>query len=627
MQLVETSKSVDLAWASNIKEAVSIAHAGYEDRIQEEIDRYAKEKITIAVVGLMKTGKSTFCNAFLKRDNDDLAPIGKMPVTGVISKYCSHPSRRDAEVRFFNGETTSVPYSEIRKYVTEEHNPENKKNVEFVTVYGDFGFDEDVELMDMPGEGSIHANHTDIVYRYLPQADVIIFLSSALNPILKEELSLLRKVDKNRNNVFFVINLIDRCNEDDIVNAEEQDKKVLDNAQIRINKMYKISAKKALSGNPSTEFNSLLGDIQYFLNANKVDLLRGVFVKRVLGIAAPVLNILESKTELKKLSLGDLEKTLDQWIMDSDAMKTKAEEVTSSFEAHWAQMVDEFSAALPVAEEKVQIRVENAIKNLTILSVNEKTLNQLPEIISSIIEDELTKPTQAFEDQVRNELERVNTDFPSIAKYMSDENYRVSLQRQMGYGVGSTIFGGMLFSSNLLIGGSISSIVGTLSGLSISIGSHSISLGFLGAAAGTIAFPLTALTIIGMTGGAIFMALPVFNWIRGKSQQKKQVFESARASIENAFRSMRLQKIPELKRKSAEFIKLLNTQFDQERGMIEANIKDAIDKKRLLGEEVDAESFKKDEARLLELRDLLKEGDDILISLTQHHMELTTDEH
>ena len=198
MEVLSGCKKGDIEWAESLISAVSRVNGDYKNALLAEIDHYEKEKITIAVVGLMKRGKSTFCNAFLNRNDDELAPIGKLPATGSISKYCFHPTKREAEIRFLNGELKNVSYSEIRQYVTEEFNPENKKQVDFVTVYGDFGFDEDVELMDMPGDGSIHACHTEIVYRYLPQADVIIFMSSAQDPVQREELALLKQVNNFR---------------------------------------------------------------------------------------------------------------------------------------------------------------------------------------------------------------------------------------------------------------------------------------------------------------------------------------------------------------------------------------------------------------------------------------------
>ena len=622
MKLVNVRKP-DLDWATRVKELVSFANTGHEEAIENEILRYENERITIAVVGLMKRGKSTFCNAFLNREDDALAPIGKLPATGIISKYCSHPQRRDAEVRFTNGETKIIDYSEIRNYVTEEFNPENKKQVEFVTVYGDFGFDEDVELMDMPGDDSIHAYHTEIVYRYLPQADVIIFLSSAQDPIQKEELSLLKKVNKDLNNIFFVINKVDKCDEEELTEAEEQDITVLDNAKINVRKIYKISAKEVLEGKTSPEYISLLEDIQSFLEKNKIDLLRGVFIKRILQAASPAVTMLEAGTELKKLELSDIVKALDELNKTSKVMKEKAAMVTESFEAKWKQMVEEFADALPTAEETVQTRVAEHIKSYPSLSINRKMLDQLPDMISSIIEDELSKPTQVFEEQVRIEVARVNSDFPSVSRYLSDADYRISLQKQLGYGTATSIFGGILFSGNVLLGGSISSLLTGLSGLSI--GPFAVGQSIAGVL-GTLAFPLTALTVIGMVGGALFMALPVFGWIRGKKQQKKEILDSARAAIENAFRSMRLLKIPELTRKAGEFTKELNAQLDKELATVENQLNGLIQKKKQLDASIDDEAFKRDECRLNALRDLLKEGGDVLSSLISCREEIAVNE-
>ncbi len=343
----------------------------------------------------------------------------------------------------------------------------------------------------------------------------------------------------------------------------------------------------------------------------------------ILQAASPAVTMLEAGTELKKLELSDIVKALDELNKASKVMKEKAAMVTSSFEAHWKQMVEEFTNALPTAEEKVQIRVAEHIKSYPMLSINRKMLDQLPNMISSIIEDELSKPTQVFEEQVRSEIARVNCDFPSVSRYLSDADYRISLQKQLGYGVGTSIFGGLIFSGNFLLGGSISSLLTGMSG-------HTI----LGWAVGktiagglaTIAFPLTAMTVIGMVGGALFMALPVFSWIRGKNQQKKEILDSARAAIENAFRSMRLIKIPELTRKAGEFTKELNVQLDKELASVEEQLNGLIQKKKLLDASIDDEAFKRDECRLNVLRDLLKEGDDVLSSLISFHEEIAVDE-
>ena len=422
-----------------------------------------------------------------------------------------------------------------------------------------------------------------------------------------DELSLLKKVDKKRNNVFFVINKIDKCDEDEIIDAEKQDQKVLDNAKISISRIYKISAKAALEGNKSGDFASLHNDIHDFLNANKVNLLCRVFVKRVLETATPLFQMLEARIAIKRQGFEDLEKMLEQWEKDSNAMKLKAEKITSSFDTHWTKMVDDFSSIIPEVEDKVQIRVKNTINNLPILSFTRKNLDTLPEIISTIIESELIEPIQIFEKQVNIELERVNTDFPSVSKYLSDANYRASIQKGMNSMRQSKASAGMaLFSKEQLPIHGTDHPIRSLSGVPI-VGGW-----LLGQAAGMLAFPLTALSLIGMTGGILLMALPVYGWIRGRSQQKKQVLDSARASIENAFLSIQRRDIPELRRKSAVFIEELNIRFEKDSLEIKSNILDAIKRKKALGKEMETESFKKDEVHLNELRNLLCDGEKIL---------------
>ena len=111
------------------------------------------------------------------------------------------------------------------------------------------------------------------------------------------------------------------------------------------------------------------------------------------------------------------------------------------------------------------------------------------------------------------------------------------------------------------------------------------------------------------------MAVPFLGWLRRKKQQKKEVLESAAASIENAFRSMRLYKIPELARRSDELIKELNSQLERDLATLNKQLHEAIQRKETLETAVEEEEFKKDECTLLALKELLTEGNAKLSSL------------
>ena len=78
-----------------------------EDRKQkvavELLDRSIKEFSTgtfsLAVLGMVKRGKSTFCNALLGANSDKYAPVGKTPVSNAITFFEKGPSR--ISVSFF----------------------------------------------------------------------------------------------------------------------------------------------------------------------------------------------------------------------------------------------------------------------------------------------------------------------------------------------------------------------------------------------------------------------------------------------------------------------------------------------------------------------------------------------
>ena len=221
MKLIDNVKKNEMIdWARQIEKIVRENDEEIAKSIDEQIKSLDDHKLTIAVIGLLKRGKSTFCNAFLERKDDMIAPIDRFPATGVITEFM-YSDREYAKVIFENTSAIEISYKDIRSYATEELNPENKKNVQKIEVYGKFPLDPEIKLVDMPGDDSIHLYHSEIVYNYLPNADVIIFLSSANDPISVNELNLLRKVNENdMKKVFFVINKIDKCDYDEFADAK-----------------------------------------------------------------------------------------------------------------------------------------------------------------------------------------------------------------------------------------------------------------------------------------------------------------------------------------------------------------------------------------------------------------------
>ena len=115
-------KGSDIQWASKILEVVKSQGDEFAAReISELIQTYSERKINIAVVGLNKRGKSTFCNAWLGRKDDLLAPIDWKPATCTISKFYQSAERSDAEITYTQKNNSEIkrqviPYEKIKSF-------------------------------------------------------------------------------------------------------------------------------------------------------------------------------------------------------------------------------------------------------------------------------------------------------------------------------------------------------------------------------------------------------------------------------------------------------------------------------------------------------------------------------
>ena len=53
--------------------------------LEGAIKEFSAGTFSLAVLGMVKRGKSTFCNALLGADSDKYAPVGKTPVSNAIT--------------------------------------------------------------------------------------------------------------------------------------------------------------------------------------------------------------------------------------------------------------------------------------------------------------------------------------------------------------------------------------------------------------------------------------------------------------------------------------------------------------------------------------------------------------
>jgi len=330
-----------------------------EDRKQkvavELLDRSIKQFSTgtfsLAVLGMVKRGKSTFCNALLGANSDKYAPVGKTPVSNAITFFEKGPSR--ISVSFFNGDTSNISLEEIPSYITEQQNPGNKRQVSHIKVSDNFPrLPEGVILMDTPGEGSFNQHHDDLLFKYLPMVDAGIFLITAYSPVTESELDFLQQVMKHdAQKIFFAINRADQTDEDELNDAIEHNLHALSQAGIAVRKIYPISAKRALDGDwINSGMECLFKDIDAYLAKEKYRVPRLRFMNRVTPVISPLYKGICEEIEARTKNAEELKKEIDELTSKGTALEEEQNNQLDNVKSVWIQ-----------AENKLAQEIESSL--------------------------------------------------------------------------------------------------------------------------------------------------------------------------------------------------------------------------------------------------------------------------
>lgn len=156
---------------------------------REDVDRLARlvtemdELFLLVVAGEYNAGKSTFINALL---GDEVFAMGDLPTTREIS---------------------ILRYGEAG-----EPKPSGKH-----TLVYHYPLDvlRDLEIVDTPGTNSLERMEEMVTRDFVPRADLVLFITSLLQPLTASELDFLELIRQWGKKVIFVVNGVDRRNSDE----------------------------------------------------------------------------------------------------------------------------------------------------------------------------------------------------------------------------------------------------------------------------------------------------------------------------------------------------------------------------------------------------------------------------
>ncbi|MDP9280268.1 MAG: dynamin family protein [Gemmatimonadota bacterium] len=194
------------------------------DGARADVERLASlvnemdELFLLVVVGEYNSGKSTFINALL---GDEVFAMGDLPTTRAISilRYgeAGAPESIDEHVQLYH-----YPLEVLR----------------------------DLDIVDTPGTNSIERMEEEITRGFVPRADLVLFVTSLLQPLTASELDFLTHIREWGKKVVFVVNGIDRRNSDEQLDRvrEYLTREVSARLGAAAPSFYFISALQALRG-------------------------------------------------------------------------------------------------------------------------------------------------------------------------------------------------------------------------------------------------------------------------------------------------------------------------------------------------------------------------------------------
>ena len=161
----------------------------YRSRVETLLAREQGDRLEVAVLGRVSSGKSSLVNALL---GQSLLPVGAVPVTAVVTRI-RYGAAVDVRTLDIDGHVQTIDASELHDYVDESGNPGNRRRLREVDIRVPATLLEPgIVLADTPGLGSLHAHASAHALDYLPRCDLGIVAIDAAATLTPQDLDLLR---------------------------------------------------------------------------------------------------------------------------------------------------------------------------------------------------------------------------------------------------------------------------------------------------------------------------------------------------------------------------------------------------------------------------------------------------
>jgi len=355
--------------ASRLLQLAGLAQELESEAVAEEArelaGRVSEGRFYVACIGQFKRGKSTLLNALVDRE---LVPTGFVPVTAVPTVIRFGEELR-ARIRMRDGSWQDIGMSDLKQYVTEELNPENKKGVDGAEVFVPSPLlSSGMCFVDTPGLGSVFTGNTATTQAFIPHIDAALVVVGADPPIAGEELALVESIGAQVQDLILVINKADRTSDPERAAAVKFTREILEKRLCRpMGEVFEVSAAERMEHRgPLRDWEELLATLHHLVDDSGRNLVRAACDRGLQRLSEQLLAIVsedrdalqrpleesERRIVLMKETIGDAERSmreLDYLFMAeqhriSDLFGDRHKQF---FTSAWTESETEFAEGLP----------------------------------------------------------------------------------------------------------------------------------------------------------------------------------------------------------------------------------------------------------------------------------------
>ncbi len=318
------------------------------ERIEGVRSQLDEGELSVAVVGEINRGKSTFLNALM---GEEVFPSRTMVCTAGVT-VLDHGEEPRAEVIYKDDTTEEIDLSgtEPAQALKEVVSRSNKdvQDIQVTRVWYPNPFTGNgLVLVDTPGVNDPDHWREEITYSYLAEADAVIMLLDPMQPLSASETEFLdsKILDRSISNLIFVVNKID-----DVPRADRED--ALDRVEEILSEhvpnptVYPVAAKPALEAKQTGDEDKLKGTgmlefeegLMDFLAKGRGGLLLRTKVQKGLDHLAHIQDTVQQRRAALDAEKGEVEKQLSDAREQLDRLSRKRDSLEDELEKQQSQI-------------------------------------------------------------------------------------------------------------------------------------------------------------------------------------------------------------------------------------------------------------------------------------------------